>query len=137
MADAHLTGPLYIAVGPLYIGGVPIANPTVSAKTSDYTILALDNFTTFTNTGASATVTLTLPTAVDTLGYQFAVVAARQLVIQAAGGASIAIGESISSLNGTITADGASGGLYSYISLRAVSATLWVATGFVGGWTTA
>lgn len=60
--------------------------PVVSAKTSAYPVVAADSFTVFTNAGAGASVTFTLPAATGTGNtYRFVATAAQPIVIARAG----------------------------------------------------
>lgn len=54
-----------------------------AAKTAAYTVLASDNGTTFTNRGASDSVTFTLPAPFVNAHYKFIVIAAQALVVAA------------------------------------------------------
>lgn len=56
------------------------------AKTSNYTVLAKDAGTRFTNTGASGAVTFTLPTLTVGLAFEFCVVADQTVTIASAAG---------------------------------------------------
>lgn len=114
-----------------------LASATVTAKTSNYTILAADNGTTFTNAGAVGTVIFALPVPVAGYQFQFAVLAAQVLTVDATAGVTIALGAAVSSSGGTMSADGAAGGLQAFLSLVAVSTTQWVAEFSFGPWTPA
>lgn len=72
------------------------------AKTANYTLKPGESGTIFTNKGAGATVTLTLPAPRAGLWYVFAVSAAQTFTIQASGGAKI----NNSAANGTFSAAG-------------------------------
>jgi hypothetical protein len=110
---------------------------SVVPKTMNYQVLLTDDGSTFTTQGASADVTLTLPANATTEVYRFIVAAAHLLTVAANPGAIIATGELLSSSSGSIGSDGAAGGLYSVLTLQALSSTLWVTTSFVGPWTPA
>lgn len=136
MASSHLSGPLYVDNG-LYVGGAPVLTSRISNKTDNYSILAGDEFTTFTTLGAAGSVTFSLPAAVGAESYTFVVGAQYNLVVRAGVGAVIALGESISTSGGTMTAEGGNGGLYAVLGLTALSPTLWVATTSFGPWSPA
>lgn len=89
--------------------------------------------TQYDNLGAGAQVTLTLPSAVRGMALRFVVMAAQNLVIQAAAGDQIDIDGHSSSVAGTLT----SNSLYSCCELIAVDTTHWVAIAAAGIWTEA
>ena len=60
--------------------------PNILAKTSDYTIVASDNMTEFTNAGAAGTVNFTLPTLANGYMFRFRVVADQTLTVTSAAG---------------------------------------------------
>jgi hypothetical protein len=62
------------------------------AKTAAYTIRAMETGTIFTNKGATASVTFTLPAAKAGMHFTFLKVAAQDVLIKASGGAKIANG---------------------------------------------
>lgn len=111
-----------------YLLGVPVI-----AKTSNYSILASDIKTRFTNAGASGTVVLTLPTAVAGMVYAFYVLAAQTLTITAGTGATIRNAASVSSSAGTASASTVG----NVIVLTAVSSTSWITESVVGSWSLA
>lgn len=80
---------------------------TGSAKTSDYTLTAsdLDGSMTFTNDGATGTVTLTLPAGVDGARVCFYVAEAELLLIQADGDDRFRWGGEVSATGGYISSD--------------------------------
>ena len=84
----------------------------------------------FTNTGASGSITFTLPTAAKGLVYSFAKVVAQDIVIDAADGDYIAD----STVSGTIS-NVADGETWGYLTLLAVSASMWLVFGN-GTWKT-
>jgi hypothetical protein len=106
---------------------------TVTAYTADHVLTTDENGQTSTNAGAAGTISLTLPTPAAGLTYTFVVVAAQSLVVDVAGSVVIAIGE------GAPTSPGGSiscASQYSVLTLKAVSATLWVGINQLGGaWT--
>lgn len=55
-------------------------------KTADYTVVANDNFTLFTNTGASGAITYTLPTLANGYFFGFSVVADQTITVASAAG---------------------------------------------------
>lgn len=65
------------------VGAVPGSAVAVTAKTADYTVLAGDSGTVFTNTGASGTVVFTLPASPTAgLWYEFHITAAQSVDIK-------------------------------------------------------
>lgn len=105
-----------------------------ASKTSNYTVLVGESGIIFDNTGASAEVDFTLPTAAagnKGLRYTFIVVAAQTLKVIAGASTKIAIGASNSGTAGNISNATAFGS----VTLEAVSATQWVATSSTGTWT--
>lgn len=105
----------------------------VSTKTVNEALTAAQSYQTFTNEGASGTVTLTLPTPVAGLEFTFVVVASQSLVIDVGGSVVIYVGETPSSAGGSASANSPG----SIITLKAISTTVWVATSLVGSWTPA
>ncbi len=103
---------------------------TVTAYTANHTVTSDENGQTFTNAGAVATVTFALPTPVVGLTYTFIVAAAQNVILDVGGSVVIAIGE----IAGTAGGGASSNSPYSAVTLKAVSATLWVATSFTGSW---
>lgn len=106
---------------------------TVQAKTAAYTILASENGTCFTNTGASGTFAITLPSAALGLHYYFAIGAAQILQIEPA------TGETIS-----LPSNGVPEAASDYIAADAIGETVhlmccvgtnWAVMGFTGTWT--
>lgn len=64
-------------------GAIPGSASAVSAKTTDYAVLAGDSGTIFTNTGASGTVVFTLPASpTNGLWYEFHITAAQSVDIK-------------------------------------------------------
>lgn len=107
------------------------AGPIV-IKTANYTVLALDNNSTFTNTGATGSVTFTLPTAAAALSYCFYVDTAQTFVIAADSGHTIRNGLSVTSSGGNFT----SNTIGNQMCLRALNGTEWyVYSGPTGSWT--
>lgn len=106
---------------------------TITNYTSDQTIAVSQNFETFTNLGAVGQITLTLPTPAAGLQYTFIVATAQNIILDVGGSVVIAIGEgSPSSAGGSV----ACASPYSVLTLKAISATLWVGIYQLGGaWT--
>lgn len=111
-------------------GTVRVVNKTVS-----YDVTADDSLTTFTTLDAPGTVNFNLPVPIVGMLYQFVVGAAFPVNVNTGGGATIAIGELLSSPGGSVTADGAAGGLYATLTILAISTSLWIATTSIGPWT--
>jgi hypothetical protein len=105
----------------------------VAAKTGNDTLTADQSYQTFTNEGASGSVTLELPPAAPNLQFFFMVVVAQSLVIDVGGSVVIYVGEISSSAGGSAFSNSPG----SIITLKAVSTTVWGATSLVGSWTPA
>jgi hypothetical protein len=125
----------------LFAGGVHVAKrivtpstitagTLVAAKTSAYPVVATEPRTLFTNEGASAGVTFTLPTAVANLSYTFVVQDADGVTITAASGDTIRFAGTVTAAAGSI----ASTTIGSTITLVAINATEWIAISVVGTW---
>ena len=99
------------------------------AKTANYTIGAGQTGTMFSNKGATASVTLTLPTAKAGMRFTFIKVAAQDLLIKAAGGAKIA-GSVANKVYKNITGGDAGTANLSIFS----DGTDWYVSGSVGTW---
>lgn len=106
-------------------------NRTVTAKTSNYTVLSGDSGTVFTNTGAGGTVVLTLPTAAAGLTYTAYVDAGQTVQFTAGASTTIRLGGTASASAGNITNNVAGG----CVTLVAISTTQWIAIGYTGTWT--
>jgi hypothetical protein len=102
----------------------------VLAKTADYAVDAGDTDTLFTNEGAGATVTFTLPAAAAELHFAFHVAAAETVIVEAGAGDTIRIAGLVSAAAGSATTE-AQG---STLELIAINATEWVAVAHVGPW---
>lgn len=108
------------------------ARRSVAVKTSAYTIVAdVDNGKTFTNEGAGADVTFTLPTATVGQWYRFVVKAAQELRIDPNGTETISLPTGVQQSAGAyITADA----IGERISVECVKAGCWETTEAVGTW---
>lgn len=112
-----------------------VTTGAIVAKTNNYNILSADTLTTFTNQGAGTGIILSLPTSpVGGELYSFAVTDPHIIRVVAGPAAVIALGALVSSVGGYVEADGASGGLNSFLTLRALSTTLWMAQTISGSW---
>jgi hypothetical protein len=98
--------------------------------TTPYTVTSADQGAVFSNTGAGAAVTFTLPPAEEGLTYTFAVYPSVLVKIQATNNNFIYIGNSTSGANGFIS----NGNNGSTITLKAVSTSRWYAVGHEGTW---
>jgi hypothetical protein len=78
-------------------------------------------------------VTLALPTPVAALEYTFIVEASQDLIIDAGGSVVIGLGEIATSAGGSVSSNSPN----SAITLKAISATLWVAISLIGTWSPA
>lgn len=104
----------------------------VTAKTVNDTLTAAQSYQTFTNSGASGTVTLALPTPVVGLEFIFAVVAAQSFVVDVSGSVVIALGPGTeSSAGGQISATDPG----AFVTLKCLSSTRWQAIAGGNGWT--
>ncbi|HMV47617.1 MAG TPA: hypothetical protein PLD20_01035 [Blastocatellia bacterium] len=103
----------------------------ISAKTSNYTVVANDSYTVFTNSGAAGSVNFTLPTASAGLHYTFYVDAAQTLTITAGASTTIRSGASVTAAAGNITTSTVG----NTVRLVAISATQWIAESLTGSWT--
>jgi hypothetical protein len=107
---------------------------TVNNYTTNTSLTSAQSYGISTNSGASGSVTLTLPAAAIGLQYTFVVVAAQTLQINVTGGSVIiGLGEIASSAGGNISSNSP----YSAVSLLCLSSTLWAATSIVGTWSPA
>jgi hypothetical protein len=87
--------------------------PTAS-KTANYTLTAVDSGTFFDNTGASGSVTFTLPTETSGFNACFAVVAAQTVKVAAPGGVTITLGTTTSASGGNVQLSGIGSSLCLY-----------------------
>jgi hypothetical protein len=115
------------------LGGT-LAAAAIAPKTAGYTVTATEPDKVFTNEGAGASVTFTLPAAAAGLRYTFYVQAAKQVVLDAAAGDTIRVAATVSSAGGTATNAGTQG---DYIEIIAINATEWVEIRSRGTWTLA
>lgn len=114
-------------------GGTAGASTTVIPKTSNYTVLASDTGTSFTNAGAAGSVTFTLPAATVTgRYYRFFIAAAQTVVVDAAGTDLIYLGDTATSAGGTLTASAVG----SMVELECTSSGVWTARA-TAAWTPA
>jgi hypothetical protein len=104
----------------------------VSIKTANYTVLATDNNTTFTNTGAGGSVTFTLPTAAASLNYCFINDQTTTIVVLATGSNTIRNGSVVTTANGNLT-DGAAKG--SRVCIQGLNSTEWYVNSITSSWT--
>ena len=106
---------------------------TQASKTTAYSVLSTDNGTYFDNTGASASVTFTLPTSPATAQNNcFFAVAAQPVVILAPASTKIYYGTTASATAGNITASTAVGNT---ACVYAVNSTTWMVKSAEGTWT--
>jgi hypothetical protein len=115
--------------------GTPLVYPlAVSAKTTSYTITATEGNRCFTNAGATAGVTFTLPDASSAnVGFHcyFLLEAAQSLTVQANGSNFIRIGTALSGSHGSATTSTIGNTLH----LVCTQSGMWVALGHHGDWT--
>lgn len=103
----------------------------VTAQTSNYTVVANDSNTFFTNAGATGTVVFTLPTASAGLTYTFYIDATQTLQVTAGASTTIRSGSSVTSSAGNVSASTQG----NVIRIVAISSTQWVAESITGTWT--
>lgn len=106
----------------------------VEAKTADYTIdVTADNGKTFTNTGASGTISIQLPAATVGQRYRFALGAAQQLRIEPSGSETISLPSTgvAESAGDYIVADA----IGETCEIQCCVAGTWNVFGFTGTWT--
>lgn len=110
--------------------GTLITAINVLAKTADYTVLATDSFSVFTNEGTIAKRNNTLPSAAAGLEYTFVVQDSDGVTVTAATGDTITDSVTVSAAAGNIdsTDVGAS------LTLIAINATEWVVKSKTGVW---
>jgi hypothetical protein len=99
-----------------------LSGRVVTAKTSDYPVVALDSNRFFTNTGASATVIFTLPTPVAGMTYEFYRDANFTVQLTAPASTTVRVGASVTTAAGNVTLDAVG----SRIRIVAISATQYV-----------
>lgn len=102
-------------------------------KTADYTVLASESGTGFTNVGAGAAITFALPAAVAGLNYYFAVGVAQELRIDPNGTETISLPSSgvPQSAGAYLTADA----IGETVRIVCVTAGSWRVFGYTGTWT--
>ncbi len=105
---------------------------TVVTKTANYSVLTTDDTTIFTNTGASASVTFTLPTAAAGHNTCYIADTAQTIVIAADTGHTIRNGASVTAASGNFTSNGQIGAMLSVVALNS---TEWYVTKITGSWT--
>lgn len=105
----------------------------VSVKTADFSVSAADSGRTFDSTGASATITASLPAATPGLKYRFRVGAAQQLRLDPNGTEVIALPSTgVAGAAGKYLVADAAG---ETIDIECVTAGVWSVFGYTGTWT--
>lgn len=130
VTDETGTGALVFGTAPVLTS--PNIIKKVTAKTSNYTLLATDSGTVFTNAGAAGSVSFTLPTAAAGLEYTIIATTAQTVVLVADSGHTIRNGGSVTSSSGNFTSDATKGVLLKVI---ATGTTEWYTESIVGSWT--
>jgi hypothetical protein len=105
-------------------------NPTVTAKTANYTVLASDSGVYFTNVGASGPVNFTLPSEASGLNFCFSNPPGFQLQITAAGSDHIAISPTNSVFGGYIS----SFQPFATVCITGTNTNQWIARSTTGTW---
>lgn len=113
------------------VTGISFPRTGLVVKATNYTLLTSDSEATFTNEGAAALVTFSLPTARVGLRYSFIIQDVDGIQVDAAAGDTIRIGASVSAAAGNINATV----IGNTITLVAINATEWVALSREGTWT--
>lgn len=103
---------------------------TTEALTANYTLTAANTGGSFSNDGATALVTFTLPPAAADLVFTFVVNDADGIAVDAAGTNTIRIGTLVSSAGGVAT----STQIGSVLTIQGVNSTEWNATTVIGVW---
>ncbi|MDQ3803668.1 MAG: hypothetical protein M3416_07545 [Acidobacteriota bacterium] len=126
----HENGVLKVTDGSTGQGAL-LAKRRVSAKTAGYTVTAAETDTVFTNAGAGAGITFTLPAPSAGLQYTFVVAAAQSLTVVPGTPAAEAINNA-----GTVDADDsvASSTAGHTVTLTAIDSATWVVTSITGTW---
>jgi len=102
----------------------------IFAVTANDTLTAANTGNTYTNEGATALITLTLPTAALGYEFEFIVVDTDGIRVQAAAGDNIRVGSEISGTAQYIQ----SAKIGSVVKIKAVNSTNWVAVSSMGTW---
>lgn len=105
---------------------------TVSIKTSNYSVLATDDGTYFTNTGASGSITFTQPTAAAGHNSCYFADTAQPIVVAADSGHTIRNNTSVTAASGNLTSSGTSG---AFLCIVAINSTEWIVKNISGSWT--
>lgn len=116
--------------GNLALAGALTYNESISAKTTDYPVVAADSGKVFTNEGAVAQVIFTLPTAVAGRTYTFCVHASQNLRVLANTGDILRISAS----GGTAAGFSESSTVGSVVKFTALNATDWFGEFIAGTW---
>lgn len=103
---------------------------TVTAQTSNYSVLAADTGTVFTTTGASGTVIFTLPAGVTGYYYRFYIDATQTLEVLAPASNTIRLGGTISATAGNIQASVQGGS----VTLLCIASNEYISLGYTGSW---
>jgi hypothetical protein len=122
------------SITPLVASGqnTRLPGPLIAVKTSAYAVQASDDGTLFTNTGATGSVTFTLPTASAGHNSCFVADAAYPLVIAADSGHTIRNGTSVTAASGNFTSNGTQGEM---LCVKALNSSEWYVNHITGSWT--
>ena len=111
-----------------HLNNVYLHDNTVVAKTLSGSITVAQNKSTFTNEGASGSVSLTLPTAASRLSYTFYKQANQTFKVIANSGDTLRIAGSVSALAGNVELDSVG----TSITILAINSTEWITTALIG-----
>lgn len=95
-------------------------------KTTSYTVLPSDINTSFTNEGSGASITFTLPDAVDGMEFEFAAIDAQIIVVRAVGNDTFTLGTTTGASAGAATSSGVQ---FTSIKIRAQNSRRWLIEG--------
>lgn len=121
-----------VEILPFIATSVAANQARVEAKTATYAVTAGDSGKTFTNTGASGAVTLSLPAATLGLQYDVALGAAQELRLDPNGTETISLANGVQQAAGKYVVADAIG---ESASIRCVIAGQWLMLNAVGTWT--
>jgi hypothetical protein len=113
------------------LGAIAGTQKTISIKAASYVVQATDSGAWFSNTGATGSITFTLPTAFAGFNSCFVADAAQVIVIAADSGHTIRNATSVTAAGGNFTSNGTQGELLCVI---AINTTEWYVSHISGSW---